>query len=265
MLVPDLRHLTLDLTSHMSDEDQIGLEQLKILLKQLPQLTELTLKCNQQLMPLINDLEYLISDSLPLLRKFQFLFNLKDLPATLSVDDLLRPFESDFWLKQKRWFVRCDSENHDTQLYTIPLIEHESIINRTATTFISKATSTFDCYVNIKSLDIPLNNVIIQSFQDRYYSNIDTLSLSSIGKEISIVDELNRFMNLTTVQYLMIGDDIDTEQFRQLLASLSHMNSLTIDFKQLASFPDDLFFILNRMLKQLNTFEDTVIDVSKLE
>ncbi|CAF1258779.1 unnamed protein product [Rotaria sp. Silwood1] len=57
--------------------------------------------------------EELIQSKLPLLNQFHFWFyNSQDFDSNrATVESLIAPFQTPFWLKNKNWFIKCDYEH----------------------------------------------------------------------------------------------------------------------------------------------------------
>ncbi|CAF0899935.1 unnamed protein product [Adineta steineri] len=114
-------------------------QQLERLLSLTPSLGHLKLVSSKSIRNPIFDGSYweqFIQEKLLLLRQFQFSFTCisKKLNDTTTPDSLIFPFQSPFWLNNKKWFVNCDYILRQSKiiLYTTPRCIEVDAITRSS-------------------------------------------------------------------------------------------------------------------------------------
>ncbi|CAF3997705.1 unnamed protein product [Adineta steineri] len=141
--------------------------------------------------------EQFIQKKLLLLNQFQFFFTCtnKKLNDTATLDSLILPFESSFWLNNKKWFVNCGYILRESKiiLYTTPLcIEVDA----------TKRSSVFEVSLtNPKCLLILHQNYnMIYNVEEETLTAVD-LSHNEIGDVGAqhLVDTLRNHQTLTTL------------------------------------------------------------------
>lgn len=114
-------------------KDFINMENIESLLLCLPSLTHLRLIFNEQLCDTSlldgSRWENFIETKLPLLNRFEFSFlsNSFNQSHSTTVESLITPFQTLFWLETKQWIIKCDdgySEQHGWifHIYSIPIV-----------------------------------------------------------------------------------------------------------------------------------------------
>ena len=109
------------------DEGEIG-DIVRTSLQPLSHLTKLTLYDHGDYSPLADGKiwEELIQTSMPLLKTFQFCFPFHNYRLTLDdVKQAINFFSTPFYISEKRWFIRCDSDYKFIApgiLYSLPYI-----------------------------------------------------------------------------------------------------------------------------------------------
>lgn len=103
-------------------------DHLDLLLSLIPSLRYLKLGSHREVLDSVFDGTYwerLISMKLPKLDKFEFIFfhTYNENDDSINIEDLIAPFQSSFWLHDKRWFV-ADAyvlKENEIWLYTTPI------------------------------------------------------------------------------------------------------------------------------------------------
>lgn len=142
-----------------------------------------------------------------------------------QVDQLLNSFQSPFWLKERKWFVRChwypETESKQVSLYTLPYTFPEFILK---TGMFTRSTCpseddycSYDCVQNL-SYSTSLSTL-------RFY-NIRHLYLKfPFDKEFwSIVPNLDRVISIC-----LSVCHIDEDSLQTLLKCAPHLSWLTYD------------------------------------
>jgi len=107
---------------------RLSTQELECLLTLTPSLSHLKLVSSRSTFDSIFDGSYwerFIQEKLPLLNQFQFFLTCtsKKFDDTTTLDSLILPFQSPFWLKNKNWFVICSYILRQSRmiLYTTPI------------------------------------------------------------------------------------------------------------------------------------------------
>ncbi|CAM2701464.1 unnamed protein product [Rotaria socialis] len=148
-------------------------DDLRKLLKQLPQLTRLTLYDRGKVSPIPDGRtwEELIVSSLPLLKTFQFFFPFCQYRYLSSdINQILASFSTPFYLSEKHWFIRYDRSSCDSNtgtVYSLPFAFSSMAIN----------IHSFD----MSATTLPFNDS--DKIETHYYSKINTIVLHEKCKE----------------------------------------------------------------------------------
>ncbi|CAF3691677.1 unnamed protein product [Rotaria sp. Silwood1] len=116
--------------------------------------------------------ENFIQTKLLLLNKFEFWFTCyaldnQDCP---TVESLIVPFRTPFWLELKHWFVKCDYEyNRKFHLYSIPIFQDNFYYPHRGATILHSTLNTVDNHatiiVNVHRLSLELSRITDESIQ----------------------------------------------------------------------------------------------------
>lgn len=115
------------LKSLIIDDNLLSIQNLERLFSILPKLLHVKLSSRREKVDSIFDgssWEQLIQTKLPLLKKFEIFFSYKlvnkDDPPSLH--SLIHPFQTPFWIEQKRWFINCEYviKLNEIRVYTVP-------------------------------------------------------------------------------------------------------------------------------------------------
>lgn len=243
---PNLRHLSISLNGYTTtdDDDEMinprrsTLNSLKLVyrssiksltnfLQYLPNLTSLIIT-----MPDVylngNEWERILRDYLPNVRKLCFRMNVPlsdNDEKEQQIDDLLKTFRTNFWLKEHQWFVQCDWSafgwSELVLVYTLPYDFND-----------------FSYYDTIQSRSThcnPMEYPVYDRVHTLRHSFSDTLPMNEIV-------QLNpRFSSIIDLQlYLPL-----TDHFSSCLASLEHLKYLHVTIIE-NSFDQQLQFLLDR-------------------
>ncbi|CAF4444229.1 unnamed protein product, partial [Rotaria sp. Silwood2] len=120
--------------------------------------------------------ENFIEMKLPLLNKFEFWFTrpVHDHAEPNTVESLIAPFQTPFWLEIKRWFVKCDyvDDDYDRKfyLYSIPIfLDSFDYSNQQGTILHSKLNITDNnapIIVNTHRLDLNLSQMMTENIRN---------------------------------------------------------------------------------------------------
>jgi hypothetical protein len=121
------------------DDCQLSIPKLECLLSLTPSLAHLKLVSSRSTLDPIFDGSYweqFIQNKLLLLNKFQFFFtdNTYKSHNSTTLDSLILPFQSPFWLNNKHWFVTCDYIPRESKikLYTTPVCMKVDVATRSS-------------------------------------------------------------------------------------------------------------------------------------
>jgi hypothetical protein len=248
---PNLRHLSIS-SDYSTDDESLhtmtsSIRSLKLafegsiisminLFQNLPNLCYLTLKTSDLYLN-GNEWEKIFVDYLPNIKKFRLRMNFQfsdDYNKDEQIEQLLETFQTDFWIKQHQWFVRCDWNPFDSfnriYLYTLPydfgdFFYFDTIQSRSTYPSISKDFS-YD-RVNIlrqsfsENLPIESINYLSPRFYKIYDLKISIPFSQNFSSCIASLDQLNS-LDVT------ICDDSSYSQLQLLLDRAPHLYSLTL-------------------------------------
>lgn len=205
--------------------------------------------------------EKLILSSMPLLDKFEFCFKFwKDLNPSSDITRVVSTFSSEFYTKEKHWFIQCDSHHQQlsiAMLYSLPYaFKNFDII-----------THSFD--ESITTLDNPIKN---------FYENIDTLTVDVACKKInkSLLSKNIISLNLkfpgtlsdgiyTLTQLRQISfqnqTDISSKDFIHLLKNTPYLDTLSASYYILKKSTNNwknkiISSLLSRKIQSLKLLSD---------
>jgi hypothetical protein len=176
-----------------------------------------------------------------------------------ELDALLTSFQSQFWLVQRQWFIRCDWNMTGTysfiSLYTLPYSFSDFAINCVLQ---SRSTCTQnnsdESYHRVRKLHYntcPLDDTSLLRFQ---FFNLHDLSI-----EATIHDQfcsiLPRCDQLTIINIFLSDDNTNVFQLQRLLNRATSLRSLTIDSSSSSLM---MSFIQNTTIsvRRLNLYSD---------
>ncbi|CAF3962614.1 unnamed protein product [Rotaria sp. Silwood1] len=120
--------------------------------------------------------ENFIEMKLPLLNKFEFWFTrpVYDHAEPNTVESLIAPFQTPFWLEIKRWLVKCDYVDDDYgrkfHLYSIPIFLDSFDYSSQQGTILHSKLNIMDnnapIIVNAHRLDLNLSQIMTENIQN---------------------------------------------------------------------------------------------------
>ncbi|CAF1446500.1 unnamed protein product [Rotaria sordida] len=167
------------LSSLFLKSSELKFNNVEVLLSFFPRLEHLQLINHEGYSdPLFFDgsrLENLIETKLPLLKKFDFWFSnyAQYNSDEITVETVIATFRTLFWLEDKHWIVKCDSEYKENlevfYLYSIPNCRDDFDYSHQQIKIQCSALNTTDnntiVTVNANQLSIDLNEMMIQTIQ----------------------------------------------------------------------------------------------------
>ncbi|CAF4640415.1 unnamed protein product, partial [Rotaria sp. Silwood2] len=121
--------------------------------------------------------EEFIRSKLPLLNKFEFSFNVSKRfhPNDVTIESLIAPFRTPFWLESKNWCIKCDLEKEICgeafHLYSTPLFQnyfsYPEYRNRIRQSTLNIAENSATIIVNTRELSLELNKMTLNESQQK--------------------------------------------------------------------------------------------------
>jgi hypothetical protein len=183
--------------------------------------------------------EELIRSSLLSLKKFQFYFVFR-VSAVINIDAAIASFSIPFYLHEKRWFIRCDTNVKTVSacLYSLPFVfEHFSIetysFDTSITTLLNDNNSNKNMYKNIRTLIF--NNPCSEPHLTLRPDHIDGLVFNTYFLPDTWLPMLTR------LRHLLIGSKVTmgTDSLIHLLIHTTQLYHLTIEIDNLLALTDD--------------------------
>jgi len=117
--------------------------------------------------------ENFIQTKLPLLNKFEFWFTYctRTDSSCITVESLIAPFRTSFWLKIKDWVVKCDhyyaKYSPEFHLYSLPIVRNNFDYSEQQSKILHSMLNTADndatIIVNVRQLSLNLSQMTIES------------------------------------------------------------------------------------------------------
>lgn len=206
-----------------------------------------------------NEWQNILSQCLPKIEAFRLKMEF-NLPQTSSIENsinrLLDTFQTNFWIRKHRWFVRCDWNPSNTLdqvlLYTLPYAyEDFNFLNE----FHSKSTSSkqvdYKCYSRVRTLQYSSN-------PSHYFANY-SIQFRNISQLILFLPFNQKFLyNIPSLYHLIFLDvsllpgDTVYAQLQLLLDLAPHLH--TLRFSHLSDLDGRLFKIENSSIRRLEFF-----------
>ncbi|UJR25972.1 hypothetical protein I4U23_007320 [Adineta vaga] len=196
--------------------------------------------------------EKILRRKLSLLEKFEFFFqSWKDVNYDLSdIESLIRPFQTSFWLENKRWIVNCDYIHNPMEviLYSIPickpLFQYNDSSNKASCSNFTEILLDDKVMNNVTGLRINLVKSFNQasltrknnSFTSPLFRNVTELILDITDKcPINLSQSLSNLLNLSHLTQLTINLNYDfstdsntTTNLTNILRQISNIHTLEI-------------------------------------
>lgn len=145
------------------------------------------------------------------------------------MDTLLKSFQSEFWLSEHKWFIRCDWNLVDTysftSLYTLPYSFTEFTIDYLLT---SPQDVNYQSYHRVQKL-----NCNVFSNDDVISGHLHFPSLRHLTTELPLYDYFRSFLpkhdQLSTLDISLTDTKTTLSQWEILLNRAINLHSLTIN------------------------------------
>ncbi|CAF1267157.1 unnamed protein product [Rotaria sp. Silwood1] len=168
-------------------------------------------------------LENLIETKLCLLKKFDFWFSnyAQHDSDEITVETVIATFRTLFWLEDKHWIVKCDSEYKENlelfYLYSIPICRDDFDYSSQQSKIRCSALNTTDknriITVNANQLSVDLSQMMIQNIQRKtnlrmnyLFQNVTELKLIINEKwPIGSIKQLSRILHMSKLKKLCLN------------------------------------------------------------
>ncbi|CAF4155235.1 unnamed protein product [Rotaria magnacalcarata] len=166
--------------------------------------------------------ENFIRNNLPQLETFKFFF------ATyvfhINLKEFIKTFMTDFWLIEKKWYVtwHWDSITNFLYVYTVPYSNDQFIYDGKLVH--QESTAKVNDMLNVRCLI--LRNISKLTISNDRFPNIQTLEIDSISTDVDY-NQLNLILKLSSIQTIIINNEIDSELFFDILKK--HQRKISID------------------------------------
>ncbi|CAM4908410.1 unnamed protein product [Rotaria socialis] len=224
--------------------------------------------------------EEFIRSKLSLLNKFEFSFHVSKhwIPNDVTIESLIAPFRTPFWLESKHWCIKCDLEkqiHHEAfHLYSLPLFQnyfsYPEYRNRIRYSILNVAENSANIIANTSELFLELNKTMfseshenVNSTPSYFFQNVKILSLiiNQIGS-VDLIEYISTVANLSSLEKLTLVLWPKTEiisfnaSAKILFNQASNLRSIEIvcDFDTIGMiFMNDILSNLPRYVKHLET------------
>jgi hypothetical protein len=244
-------------------------QELKLLLKQTPNVRSLTISASYHLDEFNpDDWKNLIQSTLPHLNTFNFKFNL-EFPGHIypnegsAIVEKFTRFQSDFWQEEHHCYTRYTLENGFATIYSTHYITKIYALQLNINRNYEEMTTNSTIFINTTDLTLPsdsinekchyyFSNVI--SLTTHNYDNFSDFDNGILKKEH--IQSLKTIVNLSNLKHFYLALEshiVSSEALLEILKEAPQLSSLAIDPDQLISICDDdeLCMYLNKMIKKL--------------
>ncbi|CAF3729142.1 unnamed protein product [Rotaria sp. Silwood1] len=186
----------------------------------------------------------LIKTKLPHLTKFAL--NITPEENNMTGDNVLIPFQDSFWTIEKRWHMAClisTTTSSCARLFSVPHFSSTDVWYPPGEGFFNYSLTPYSFNENcteLRLIDFPSENLIPTPFK-----HIRTLWLES---SIDTIDQLQKFINLLSVNHLKIGGCVRRIPLNDLFQAAPNIYQLTMCGKTLVQ-------IINSLPDSQNVFE----------
>ncbi|CAF1197551.1 unnamed protein product [Adineta ricciae] len=196
--------------------------------------------------------EKILRTKLPLLENFEFFFqSWKDISYDFSdIESLIRPFQTSFWLENKRWIVNCDYIFNPIEvlLYSIPICKssfqyHDPSNKISCSNFIDMFVdenimdNVMDLRINlVKSFNQGCSMKKNHSFPSPVFRHVTELTLDLNDKCLMcLTQSLANLLNLSHITQLALNINYDfssdvntTTNLKNIVQHISNIHTLEI-------------------------------------
>ncbi|CAF1423515.1 unnamed protein product [Adineta ricciae] len=159
-----------------------------------------------------NHWRYLIENCVPHIKRFRFFFYINDRIVSKPHNNIIESYKTDFWLRDKKWFVNCDYlAGHRVFLYTLPCIKPE--LNYLVPYERTSTSSSSAISVPVLHLDSINTNHLPSNL---HFDRVRSLSIYQTDRNMTY-EQLRRLINISTVEHLIFLDYINPDLFFDIL------------------------------------------------
>ncbi|CAF1635629.1 unnamed protein product, partial [Adineta ricciae] len=159
-----------------------------------------------------NHWRYLIENYIPHIKRFRFFFFINDGIVSRPHNDIIESYKTDFWLRDKKWFVNCDYlTGHRVFIYTLPCIKSE--LNYLVPYERTSTSSSSAISVPVLHLDSINTNHLPSNL---HFDRVRSLSIYQTDRNMTY-EQLRRLINISSVEHLIFLDYINPDLFFDIL------------------------------------------------
>lgn len=228
--------------------------------KNMPNLNHLIIEINDDTNRILNGYQWenLIRNYLPNLKKFRFRMEFRlnrMINEYEQISNLLNSFQSSFWIKEHKWFIRChwNSFNNLVYLYSLPYTFkafHFDYSTRFESTCPDDRNYLFYNHVNdLRYSDFLNEKSVLSSIR---FSNINHLSITlPINENIwSVISKQNCITSLD----VLINEQIDVQmELQNFIDQSPHLHSLS--FSSVTFLSMSIFELRNSSIRRIDLRE----------
>jgi hypothetical protein len=210
--------------------------------------------------------EHLITNLLPHLDVFRFMFHYLLQDEDDYISDELQQFQSDFWHRQHQWHTECVRYKSKAFIYTVPYISKEFMVKPYSKRYSNASINNDNVFHKV--IDLTLYMEVIADTCEYHFPNSRSLLLENIpGNDYSHyefpfvetkhIQHLKMIVNLCNVTHFGLSKRCRVESASILLHLLKEAQNIS----SLAMHKDNLFPLLhnhelceclNKMIKKLD-------------
>ncbi|CAF1286584.1 unnamed protein product [Rotaria sp. Silwood1] len=174
-----------------------------------------------------------LSKALIFLKTFNFKFSIQP-TSEQEIYMILDRFKSQWWLKDKQWFVEYDA--HQNALITVPYFASKTFDNSQSYSFdLMQNPKIFYSNINTLSIDLEKDDdfkqiLMSQPINQPRFNHVTKLSLNGY-LTTDICDAIRNDVNLSMIQYFQFSSNVGTnEAFIELLESITNLSSIHLQY-----------------------------------
>ncbi|CAF4951890.1 unnamed protein product, partial [Rotaria sp. Silwood1] len=174
-----------------------------------------------------------LSKALIFLKTFNFKFSIQP-TSEQEIYMILDRFKSQWWLKDKQWFVEYDA--HQNALIIVPYFASKTFDNSQSYSFdLMQNPKIFYSNINTLSIDLEKDDdfkqiLMSQPINQPRFNHVTKLSLNGY-LTTDICDAIRNDVNLSMIQYFQFSSNVGTnEAFIELLESITNLSSIHLQY-----------------------------------
>mgnify|MGYP001031803766 FL=1 len=167
----------------------------------------------------------IIANHFPQLKVLKFFFTINQWVDSALPNELIQSFMTDFWIRERKWFVNCDYQalSDTSYLYTIPPINTHLQYSQYWTQFSTKTPNHISTLQKLTFYALQPEKISSYS----RFTNVHELILKLKTCDIT-GEQINKLVCLSSLQHIQLQFEVDVKFFSDLLEHVDQRILITI-------------------------------------